>query len=403
LFYTYLTLKINYPEMSLSRVLLFLVGAALSAGCGQSNERIEYHPVESRIPYWNSDTKISTIEREYKSEEEEFIVPGGEFYESASFKSDFTVGKFSELNGLILNSGLTAKSIDNNRVLFLDVSNNLLQELNIPSKNLSEIATEGKGPGELMFARDLAIQQDTAYVVSENGTMSVFDCSAAPCLYHKTNTIDKVNTFSAAKRGHNLYWLGYARSLTDGEEKTSEPAEGIFKTDLNGQAQQSFGRIYDIDGRWIMLLYFAEGGIYTQNNGNILQYYRPFPQINVFDEEGALNSIYRIDNFILPKMKYDKQKRSFSLSMEDWSFMEDVIQLSDQKFIISVIHRTDRSIIENELKWRITREYYYLDTSDDTNYLLGTLRGESKSVYITNKHLIVQEGNKIRIANFGMK
>jgi len=381
--------------------IIYIVLFLLFAGCGNDSKTIEYHPIKSRIPYWESDVELIKIKREYKSKKEEVIIPEGELFESNSFLQNFDVGKFSEIKELSLNFDfLVVKSLNGDRMLLLDTRNNTFSEFNTEKKRVDLIASSGRGPGELMFASDLVINNDSAYVATKDSKILVFACNKEPCSYKRTIILDKITPVSVAAKDSELILMGYHNSLNNREEMNSERLKGIYQVDMNGYVKQSSGKIYDIEGHWMLLREFTDGEILLNEDGRILQYYHLFPQIMVFDPNLELKSIFRINQFMFSKRKYNTSTMRLWVNFEDWSSIDKIFNIGKHNFIVVVKHFSNRKVINTMVNWNITKDYYFLNLEKNTHYLLGKLIGDSKNIIFTKNHIIYQENSKYSFATF---
>ncbi len=383
--------------------VLLLVASA----CGSNKIDDVPHPAEHLYPYKDNTVQEIIIEPDLTDIGDVSAVTVKDFIHSEMFESVFHAQLLD--SQIVIPADLKHgkfRSIDLNRLVFLDVLRNTLFQYNINEQQLHTLATEGRGPGELLFAKDLLYSDSYLYVTLGDSRFGKFDCNQQPCQFVEERPVRGVNPVSAVINDHQLTVMGTQSKFSDPNEFTDNPTiRSLFILTEDGNIDTGFGQYYDVLGQWMLMQPFIPGRIRTiQNHPDLMiQSFDLIPELYVFNKE-VLEKKLIFTGFNLAKYKYDLNTSELHVPTEDWSSIEQLIPLKDGTLLAAVHHYGNYTVKNRRANWDESMDYYIIDILEDTSRFVGrTTYDEEHHLILTDKHLILAKEESFNIFSLQLR
>lgn len=373
---------------TVSLALLLIISA-----CGAGKIDDVPHPAEHLFPYKDNTVQEIIIEPNLTEVDDVSAATIKDFIHSEMFESIFHTQLID--SQVVIPADLKFgkfRSIDLNRLIFLDVLQNTLFEYNINEQQLHTLATEGRGPGELLFAKDLLYSDSYLYVTLGDSRVGKFDCNQQPCQFVEEQPVREVNPVSVVLNNNRLTVMGTQSKFTNPNEFTDNPTiRSLFTMTEDGNIDTGFGQYYDVLGQWMLMQPFIPGRIRgIQDYPDLMiQSFDLIPELYVFNK-GVLEKKLIFTGFNLAKYKYDLNTSELHVPTEDWSSIEQLIPLKDGTLLAAVHHYDNYTVKERRANWDESMDYYIVNILDGTSRFVGrtTYDGEHH-LTLTDKHLIL--------------
>lgn len=291
-------------------------------------------------------------------------------------------------------------SIGNSHLLILDTFANNLSELDLKTDSTWEVARYGRGPGDLLFAEEMA-KKGTMVYVAQQMQISRFDCSIFPCKYSGTTEL-KFMPYSLAFSGDSIAALGnivgFNRNDADKIKKLPN-LKAVHLINNEGKQVGVFGDAYNVGHDWMLLRPFVSSGFvrYSSSQKQFLVAYREFPIIYVYGNDLKLKQTFSISAFTLDKMKYSPHN-GLSFGFHDHTVIRDLTIFGRNDVLIETVTLTNRHISNHQILNKRRHDFYVLDLKNHQNYYMGDMNlNESDpniAVTATSDGLFIYKGDK---------
>jgi len=287
-------------------------------------------------------------------------------------------------------------SVNDSLIVFLDEDKNRLIQYDIGKNEYIELATAGRGPGDILFARDLAYYENNLYVSMQANRISKFDCSQIPCKYSETIQTE-FNNQSVSPANDGLYIIGLSpiRSV----ETTTDDINNYSAHYLNvsGDTRKSFIPRYEHVSLMVKEAIDSRGYINrTSINNNIYIGFSLTPFLyNYSSDNHQLVKKILIPNYEQGFYDYNSNRGTGHTRSIDRTMMTYMEEISE-KWIVYQLKHFDY-ISDNER--RSWYSYYFFDIENQQIYKLGEDDKLNRSVFVAEHGLMInQEGELIWMA-----
>jgi hypothetical protein len=361
----------------LSFTLIFL--AFLSC---KRNDIIEFHPMDERYPYHASEIQSVHFAKKILNDEDHYL------FNTKSFNGAFNVQKIISTEMPFVDTDYLTFGSLSDRLLLLDRNNNSLHNFHLFDEKWSQIASQGRGPGEIMFSSDITNKDNLIYIASKNLVISIFECEKSEdCFYSSSIQLDKIQSSSVTVNEDGFFVMGQSSNLFNGNEIDEKDLNSIYKVDINGNVEESFGEIYDINKHWMLLTPFGEGKIRSTKRNGLIQYYDLIPEI-YFLEGQKVNKKIVINDFLLSKRKYNNRTQELFINFEDWSSIEDIKVINDDLAILIIKNRRNRTVNDMSVRWDKSKDVYGINLTNGQSNYLGSIDLDKENIWFTDDFLI---------------
>jgi len=378
----------------------------LVISCTGNSSKDEIHPIKERYPYQNESVEEVSISRKLDDSSEQLIIPGKSILETRAFASVMDITEIDSVIEPEANLYMAQfESIAKDRVVFLDTFQNLLYEYNLSTQKWRLLAEQGRGPGELLFVKDISVVGRDLYVTSGDSRISQFDCSNSPCVFRKEISLKGINPTSVAITNDELIVMGNLSKYSfSGSVSDSVIINSLFEVDRKGSVLKKFGRFYDVKTHWMLLQPFSSGKIRYSNevDHHLMQYFDLIPYLYLF-EDGTLTKKFHFSGFNVAKRRFVPTTQELFVSFEDWSLIQDVTKVADNNLMVTIRHYGNRRVTDLGLKWDESKDFYLINISENKSHYLGQSFVESENIWVTNRHLIKQKDGKLFFNTYKIK
>lgn len=275
---------------------------------------------------------------------------------------------------------LNIESLDQETLIIMEQFNNRLVQYDLTTGQITELAEEGRGPGDILFTREMQLFDQKLYIAMQGFRVSWFDCSTGLCEFE--NTIDTgVNNYSVARTIDGLTVLGLPPF---GFEDSPGMDEEIRQFTLHqfteeGEKTEMFSPVYSHNIPMIPERMSAEGFVrYHPETERTILVSRWLPYLYIYNSDSELEEKYRIPDFIQGyyNLIVDEQISYFRNDLPG-SLIRSVIPVDDQWLVIQITNRTNLRGINKSSRPPYAEEYdqhvkyYAFDMSADQLYMLG--------------------------------
>jgi hypothetical protein len=359
--------------------------------CGEeSNEGdVVVHPVEEKIPH----SEVSAQMLEVLSASD-YIEELPESVQSLyRVLNDSTAEQNSKKLDIITTNRLDISAINDSTLLILEKDKDRMLRYNLSTDTSEVVAAKGRGPGDLIFSKELTVHGGKAYIGMQGYQISVFDCRSGKCEHEKVIKTE-YNNYSLAPTGDHIYFLGIApfgREQNPDPENTDQFA--IHRADLNGNVEQSFLPVYYDEIPEVRDRMMKSGEIRTfPQFGKTLVTLARLPFLYTYDSFGELISKnefpFYIESYGYSSIKEQGGGWTTNVSYDgDYTRIFYSSKLNERWVLLKVTEYRDVKLIfaENRAEGSQWVSYYALDVRDDQLYKIGDDRsfdyGKSRMLY----------------------
>jgi hypothetical protein len=350
------------------------------------------HPDPDRMPHPETDAQELTL---IKEEEQLLSIPDNLqlLYHFLNNESDYDDQELTVFASSIYD--FYASSIDESTLIMLDGSSDRLIQYNLEEGNYADLAPQGRGPGDILFTREMQLFDHVAYVAMQGFRISIFDCRQYLCEYDSTITTD-FNNYSVAPTGEELVVLGLPRF---GHEQDPDPdnidQSAIHIINDDGETDRSFSPVYQHIAPIVREQMNSRGSVrsFPEQNTQIVMY-NIFPYIYLYNNQGELTKKYRLPDFqqgyydfdddqLIGRFRHNNNSNIVSTTRfgDDWVF----IQLRDRRNLEWV---EDHGLDGNQ--WYT---YYAFNVSSHDLYKIGRDNaeqvGENRAIFPVEHGLVI--------------
>ncbi|MEX2347590.1 MAG: hypothetical protein WD511_00090 [Balneolaceae bacterium] len=370
----------------------------------ESAEGFESHPQSHLIPH--HDVPEEPLEAESLSEVED------EIPQPIQRVADILNGSIQEgieLEFLYRNfRNLNVASLDEKRLLFMEENTHRFTLYNLESGEETELAEEGRGPGDLMFTREMKTSDGYAWIAMQGFRVSGFDCQGETCEHDRT-ILTKTNNYSVAVHGDSLTILGLP---TIGFDDSPGPEETIsqyilHRYTIDGDSLGMFSPAYDNQNPMVRERINAEGKVhYHQKTDRTILISQWLPFLYMYDENRELTQKYRLPEFI--QWYYDHRKKDNVNPGEVIGYHRQDLEgsqlyystiVDDRWLVLSFTSTTDMEGVDTSRPGSVPDSsnkhsmWYVMDLSTDRLYKIGKddfgESGELRQFYVTDHGVVL--------------
>jgi len=283
-------------------------------------------------------------------------------------------------------------SINNSTIVILDENKNRLIQYNIENHDYTELASEGTGPGDILFAKDLAFYDNNIFVSMQANRISKFDCHENPCFYKETIQT-KFNNYSISPITDGLFVIGLSPIRT--VDNTSKDINNYSAHYLNnkGEIRNSFNNRYKHNSLLVKEAINSREYIRTSTgNSSIYIGFSLVPFIYRY----SFNNYKLIEKILIPN--YDQRFYDYNIkrraggrrSSIDYSILSYMDIFSNQWLVYQLKHYEASDNGTNN--WY---SYYFMNIQDKSIYLLGKDEVNNRSIFVTEHGLIINQDGEL--------
>ncbi len=288
--------------------LVALTTLCFIVSCGENRRQMEVtqHPEPDRIPYSDFTPELLQVNDLTSEELDQFPESIRTFYNYLT--GSIEIDQNNQLD-LLTTDRIDVVSKDHSTVLILERDNNRLLEYDLSDESYTVLASQGRGPGDILFAQELTFHDGKAYVAMQGFQISVFDCRQVICEYEKTIPT-KHNNYSVSSNGEVLFYLGLAPFGGDNPH-TSANQNLIYKIDMDGNVQNSFMPVYNFKAPVVRDALSSGGKVRSLPDlGKTIVTIDHYPYLFIYDEEQELIEKYELPELIQPLYEYEERNDS---------------------------------------------------------------------------------------------
>jgi len=292
---------------------------------------------------------------------------------------------------------LVGRSIDvevssiDNRLLVLDKKGYRLIQYNVDTGSKTVISTNGSGPGNVSWAKDLEIDNEKAYVSTGGMRIVTFDCSESPCSYDATTRL-RFTPLSLAKTENSLNAVGHVPLSPKRRKIDSLGSAPIQVIDSTGTIQSAYGHSYQSDA-WFLNDKFRKGYLEAsdQRQETALAY-KFLPTIYTYRSHNH-HKTFSIPEFSTAVFEYEPEDIWISTSKRDYyDIITRVNYIGNSHYVVN-----HRKLLDIKDTYHTKYFYYLINTNDNSTKKIGSYKYEGTHSFevipLKNNLVIVKKGN----------
>lgn len=296
-----------------------------------------------------------------------------------------------ELNIFVSGLRINALSFSDKILLLFDISENRLLQYNLDNHRFLDLTEEGRGPGDLLFSRELNADGNRLYIAMQGFRIARFICETEVCEY-ETTIETPYNNYSVTAEGDQIFILGLApfgREQDPNPENTNQFA--IHKIDESGNVQESFGPVYRHKAPIVREQLNSSGSVrYFQKHQLVAVSYSRFPFIYIYDSDGGFLDKYRIPDYKQGYYDYNETTGTGISRGMDYSSVQAAKKIGDDWLLITI-----RNYISVEEDRFVQFEYHAFHIPTGQMYLIGQDEmlpiSESRIIHTTKAGLLLNQ------------
>lgn len=353
------------------------------------SEGVVTHPVEERIPYHDREAIPITKDQPLEALSD----PPASLQVLASWLQNPQAIDTTHLGFFVENPGplrsFDVASIGANRMVVFDGRHRLFEH-NLQTGETTQIARQGGGPGELKGAYDLMRDGSSLYVSRQGQRVEHFTCEPEPCEHSETIRVP-VEPFAIADRDQGLAAFGLSVEVIQGGE-SKKFGKNIHLIDTEGAVERSFGPVYLTTRMMVWQKFMRYNSLaYASNHDRYILSTGYLPYVWMYDENGNINSVFRIKDYSLARFEYNSKDKSMSISKTDDYHRVSSLSMLSRKFVVfSVAYQKEGEV-----------DYYAINLQDNEPYFVGTDSYgddiEDRSFYVTDHHQVLVENGVVAV------
>jgi hypothetical protein len=357
----------------------------------------EAHPIPEKMPFSEVEAEQLAISEDFSS-----VTLPKPLLTLKEFLEDDNRFTTIELTFLSMNKDhFFAKSLHNNQLLLLDVRNDRLVQYDIKEGEYKKLAPTGRGPGDLLFAEEIQLFDDTLYIPMGGYRISVFDCKPDICEYARSlNT--GLNNYSLTKKAGQLAVLSQPMFTgeADNEEAYYSQDQSVHFISRDGEIEQSFVPIYDHLDPAIRWRVSAEGSIRSfEEHGYYTVNFSWFPYMYLFDENMNLERKYRFPGFKQGYIDSNPHTLTSTERHNDQSYFTHTTKIDEDWLLIVKRNRENTERVRRGIEADEVYTYYGFNLSNREMYLIGKdselPTDKQRAIHVTENGLLVNSSESM--------
>lgn len=389
-------------------MVFFIICSSCSGGEGDPSAKEVNHPKEKNIPHYTHDhisVDTTRLFNELDVKSEELLL----LYRYLENPNKTTVARLDVKIGSPF-SAFNVVSVDNERIVILDDSEDRLLEYSLNDDQVVTLAQFGRGPGDIHLPTEIVEHNNFIYILREDMQISRFNCQSIPCEFDKFISLEVNPASLAPTTDDSLAVLGthpISQSAGLDMEERSDYNKPVKIINQVGRELATFGSMYDTEGHWLLLQPFVSNGKirYSSTNHLYILTFDRFPYIYIYDAHTLeLEDTYKISNFLLGKQSYWPDERRLRTPENDYSIIRNISIVENNLLWIEVETRTNYTIADRKVEWDKEFQYYLVNLRNGAAYYMGNYKSEGnsygKNIYLTQENLILyneEEGALFRV------
>lgn len=296
--------------------------------------------------------------------------------------------------------------LNKSNLLVLDERDDKIWQYNLKSNKNTEVSGWGKGPGDLIFSKGLAVYNDKALVSMQGYKISFFNCSTGVCEYKKTIKTD-FNNYSISA-GENFFYVLAIPPF--GRDQDSDPTNTsqftIHKFDYTGKLEKSFLPVYQHRAPLVRDRMVAGGSInYYPNKSIVTSTFKFYKNVYIYSNKGKLKKKYIITDLKQPYYGYkeNSERPSGTVMYNDNSSILHSSKIGERWLLLTIKEQRNVEFIDlrRGFKGDEWYAYYAFDINNSTLYKIGRDKkthkpSEVEPVYTTEYGLFVYKDSTLR-------
>lgn len=289
-------------------------------------------------------------------------------------------------------------SLNKDTLIILDQRRNRLIQYDLINHESVDLAPEGRGPGDLLYTREMQVFNNRIYVAMQGFRISIFNCEFNPCQYESTVSTE-FNNYSISPTNDYISVLGlypFGREQDPNPENNDLPT--IYQIDYTGNVELTYSSVYRHDRPFVREKMNSNGAIRSFSNldFHVLTFDR-FPYIYLYDKDGRIHKKYEIPNFKVGYYDYNLEERSGQDRYNDNTSIAYTTKLNDDWILLQILNSKDMQINPriNGKQWY---SYHAFDVRNQKLYKIGDddeySIGNGRSIYVTNRGLLINQGGE---------
>lgn len=368
--------------------------------CSKEND-FTPHPLPDKMPHADDDSEILDIQSISESDSsppqslkllQDFLVD-----ESKNFKT-------KKLD-ILATDKIDISFLSSTDILVLDKENNQLIQYNLETDENTVVASQGRGPGDLLYTQELNVHNKVAYVAMQGFQISVFDCNLRSC-EHDNTILTEYNNYSIAAADKHLFVLGIPPFGRDQDpDPTNTDQYIIHRFNHSGKKEQSFTPVYRETSPVVRTQMTSGGQVrsFPQFNMNIVTF-DFFHYLYLYNDEGDLLRKFQIPDLKQGYYEYKENKGggfTGRLRYDDNSKIIRTTNLGDNWLLLII--REQRGVefinLEEGFKGDEWFSFYAFNIKNHILYKIGDHKkftiGKSRSIQVSEHGIIVNENGTI--------
>ena len=391
-----------------------LLAAMVLAACGEDEPELGgerpdgtiEHPVADSIPHFDRDHVPITREQGIDSMEDppRSLVALADYLERPEPTDARSIDIFVSD---ALHFGAVA--VGGERLVMLDTRGDQLVEYDVDTGEITRLAEQGRGPGDVQFTEDLARYGTDIYVAMEDRRVSRFNCDAVPCEHDRSIGLDVAAHSVAAVDDATIAVLGHTLHMADdpGDADDNQTPVRIFREE--DEPVRAFGAAYGSEVHMIQGA-FHRGGIvgHVKTPERYVQSLLRLPFLYVYDDQGRLQSTYEVEPFIYQMVQQTDRGARRQVPDQEWSKIRDVRAVEGAILLVRArTHQNPREVggegteaAPTQWGYDIREDYYAVDISNEESYHVGSHAYEgppTEALFITDLGLVINEAGELSL------
>lgn len=295
-----------------------------------------------------------------------------------------------------------AASIDSETIIMLDEGDERLIQYDLIDGDYTELAPRGRGPGDIMFTKEMQIHNDKIFVGMQGFRISIFDCRPDTCEYERTiNT--EYNNYSLAPSNEQIGALGIPPF---GSEVDSDP-ENIDQNiihilDFEGEHETSFSRVYQHRSP-ILREAMNSGGslrVFPPESSYVLTH-NFFPFLYLYNLEGEFLTKFQIPEFQQGYYDHSNVENRGRYRHNDNTNIAYTTKINNEWLLLHLRNRRGMEWEEDGLTGDEWTVYYAFNVKSQELYNIGeddirqAESGNTRGIFPTEHGIVVNENGEL--------
>lgn len=290
-------------------------------------------------------------------------------------------------------------SKDESTLVMLDEKDNRFFQYDLQTDKYIDLAPRGRGPGDIMFTKEMQFHDNRAYIAMQGFRISVFDCHFEECEYDYTIN-SEFNSYSIAPEKDRLTILGlppFGRDQDPDPENIDQHI--IHQINNDGDVEHSYSPVYKHNNPLTREVMNAGGKIRAfPKSDSVVMVQSLFPYIYIFNSETSLVEKYRIPDFQIGY--YDEiQNPDGSIRgryrHNDNTNISHATKIDDEWMLLQMRERRDLYWVDRTLHGDQWYSYYVFNMNSRELYKIGEDEkknlSESRTIHVTENGLVVNQ------------